>query len=200
MTGRPRSSLKDNLWSGVTCKVKSGAWVPGGKTLDIIQIPFQLLSFHSFQSHRSTRRRPARASLGGKRLISKSVLRLRIGKMSRSDCRFISSLRIQNDVDYRFISERRIQHAVIDCAIRPFDAEMLLNEISRVLCRPCPRDAERHPRSCLESRCFKKEPHTALNCQTADSRSRVTTLASRSRATVLASAFPYGAKKLAILS
>lgn len=50
--------------------------------------------------------------------------------MSRSDCRFISSLRIQNDVDYRFISERRIQHAVIDCAIRPFDAEILLNEIS----------------------------------------------------------------------
>src|SRR5215469_9444001 len=56
--------------------------------------------------------------------------RLRTGKMLDSDRRFIASLHIQNDVDYGIIPQRRIQHAVIDSAIRPFDVEILLNEIS----------------------------------------------------------------------
>ena len=35
ITGLPRSSLSDSVWSGVTCKVKSGASVPAGKIFDM---------------------------------------------------------------------------------------------------------------------------------------------------------------------
>ncbi len=34
MTGLPRSPLRASVWSGVACKVKSGAGVPAGKIFD----------------------------------------------------------------------------------------------------------------------------------------------------------------------